>query len=383
MSNQTNRYYYNQLNKAQQAAYHAIYEGLKAIAPSFAVPMLSPKELADIYFLVRLDHPEVFWSVKYSYRFYKGADNVEMIPEYMFQKKQILDHKAAMESRVKKLVRGAEKMNEAEKELYIHDFICANVHYDKLKKPYSHEIIGALGNGVAVCEGIAKAVKILCDNLGIWCIVALSEANPEKGIKYRHAWNVIKINGKYYHLDATFDNTLGKAGVTRYDYFNLCDKQLFRDHEPVIWKIPECTDGGSSYYQVKKISFTKMEEVKKRALQAAKKKKPFLFHWRGGYMPREILEELLKLLKEAAEEKDRMMRISLNWAQSVILAVYEEKPEVEKPSEDGDPTAGKESVEATADADIDKSEITGKTDTADWISVTYEEANEGELYEGE
>ena len=32
--------------------------------------------------------------------------------------------------------------------------------YDKLKKEYSHEIIGALGNGVAVCEGIAKAVKI-------------------------------------------------------------------------------------------------------------------------------------------------------------------------------------------------------------------------------
>lgn len=75
----------------------------------------------------------------------------------------------------------AEKLSEKEKELFIHDFIVKNVKYDKLKKEYSHEIIGALGNGVAVCEGMAKAVKILCDELGIWCIVALSEANPEKG----------------------------------------------------------------------------------------------------------------------------------------------------------------------------------------------------------
>lgn len=35
-------------------------------------------------------------------------------------------------------------------------------------------LIGALGNGVAVCEGMAKAVKILYDSLNIWCIIALS-----------------------------------------------------------------------------------------------------------------------------------------------------------------------------------------------------------------
>ena len=55
-----------------------------------------------------------------------------------------------------------------------------------------------------------RQVKILCDELGIWCIVALSDANPDKGIKYRHAWNVIRIDGKYYHLDVTFDNTLSR-----------------------------------------------------------------------------------------------------------------------------------------------------------------------------
>ena len=53
--------------------------------------------------------------------------------------------------------------------------------------------------------------------------------------QYRHTWNIVRINGQYYHLDATFDNTLGKNedGLTsiRYDYFNLDDKNIFRDHE--------------------------------------------------------------------------------------------------------------------------------------------------------
>ena len=235
-------YYYNQLNKAQQAAYHAMKNGLQALASSFQVPLLEGRELSDIYFMLRLDCPEIFYTVKFKYRYYPDSGNAEILPEYLFDKNKIRAHQKAMKSRVEKLARPALKFSETEKEQYIHDFICQNVRYDKLKKPYSHEIIGPLGQSVGVCEGIAKSVKILCDALGIWCIVALSEANPEKGIKYRHAWNVVRIGGKYYHLDATFDNTLGGGERLRYDYFNLSDKQIFRDHERLVWKNPSCED---------------------------------------------------------------------------------------------------------------------------------------------
>ena len=64
-------------------------------------------------------------------------------------------------------------------------------------------------------------------------MIAICGNNPDKGIKYRHTWNIVRINGKYYHLDATFDNTLGNdKKEIRYDYFNLDDQQIFRDHEP-------------------------------------------------------------------------------------------------------------------------------------------------------
>ena len=234
-----------------------------------------------------------------------------------------------MKSRVEKLARPALKLSEAEKEQYIHDFICQNVRYDKLKKPYSHEIIGPLGQGVGVCEGIAKSVKILCDALGIWCIIALSEANPEKGIKYRHTWNVVRIGGKYYHLDVTFDNTLGGGERLRYDYFNLSDKQIFRDHEMLVWKIPSCEDGDHFYYKEKKISFTKMEDVRKRSAQAVKKGKMLIFHWRGGYLTKEVLTELLQIIEEEAAKKERHAKVSLNWPQAVLQVTFEKELEGE------------------------------------------------------
>lgn len=325
-----NTYYYEQLGREEKRAYHAILTGLQDLAPSFSVPKLSGQVLTELYFLVRMDHPEIFYTTKFSYRFYPQADNGEMVPEYLFKKKQILEHRKALEARIQRLVRPAERLSEVEKEKYIHDFICQNVHYDKLKKPYSHEIIGPLVQGVSVCEGIAKTVKILCDRLKVWCVIALCGNNPEKNIKYRHTWNIVRLNGQYYHLDATFDNTLGTPERIRYDYFNLPDAQIFRDHEPVLYRIPACTDGGKFYYKEKKLSFTKYEDVAKRAAQAVKKKKELLFHWRGSYLTREVLQELLNTVQQEAEKKGMAAYVSLNWPQAVLVVNFRAEDSTER-----------------------------------------------------
>lgn len=321
-------YYYNRLDKAGQAAYHAMLTGLKSLASSFQVPLLGGKELADIYFCLRMDYPEIFYSVQFRYRYYQGSQNAELIPEYLFEKKKILEHQKAMKSRVEKLVRPAKNLKEIDRLLYIHDFLCRSVRYDKLKKAYSHEIIGPLGQRVGVCEGIAKSVKILCDALDIWCVIAICGNNPEKGIKYRHTWNIVKIGGKYYHMDVTFDNSLGNPDEIRYDYFLLSDKQIFRDHEPVLCQMPECSDGDHFYYREKKLSFTKQEEVRSRAMQAAKKGRTLVFHWRGDCLTRERLAELLQIFEEEAAKKEKHAKVSLNWPQAVIRVAFEkERPE--------------------------------------------------------
>ena len=315
-------FYYTKMTKQQQAAYHVIMQGANALADEFQIPRIEIAELYDVFFRLRLDHPEIFWMTGYKYKYYQDSPNLIFVPEYLFDKNKIREHQKALGARVDKLVRTAMKFSEWDKEKYVHDFICENIRYDKLKKPYSHEIIGPLGHGVGVCEGIAKSVKVLCDALGVWCIIAICGNNPEKGIKYRHTWNIVRINGQYYHLDATFDNTLGKNedGLTsiRYDYFNLDDKNIFRDHEPLIAPAPPCPDGNHFYYREKKLSFTKLEDVYKRALQAAKKGREFTFHWRGGYLTREVLADLVDQIQAAGKTRDKKAIITLNWPQAVL-----------------------------------------------------------------
>ena len=284
-------YYYSKMNKVQQAAYHAIRQGLLEISDSIQIPGMEAEELYNVFFRLRLDHPEIFWATGYKYKYYSDSPNFIFIPEYLFDKNKIKEHQKALKSRVEKLIRPVKDKSEWEKEKYVHDFICENIRYDKLKKSYSHEIIGPLGQGVGVCEGIAKAVKVLLDALGVWCVIAICGNNPE-------------------------------TSEIRYDYFNLDDSQIFRDHEPLIAPAPHCGDHEHFYYKEKKLSFTKKEDVYKRSLQAAKKGRVLIFHWRGGYLTKEVLKELLELIRKAGDEKDKTAMVSINWPQAVLRVQY-------------------------------------------------------------
>ena len=344
-------YYYTQLAKTEngklkQRVYYAIRQGLEAMEASFPVPKLETDALAEIFTFVALDHPEIFYAPTFTYTYVRGADTVEFTPGYMFKKKEIQEHQKALNARITKLTRPVADRDELEKELFVHDFILQNVRYDKLKKAYSHEIIGPLTQGVGVCEGIAKTVKVLCDALKLPCIIAFCHNNPEKGIKYRHAWNIVRLGGTAFHLDATFDGTLTAGAETRYDYFNIDDTAVFRDHEELIWPAPACTDHSRFYYLQKKLSFTKPEEVRSRAAQAVKKNKTLIFHWRGGYLTREVLKELCTILTEEAEAKGKTAMLSLNWPQAVLHVRFE--------SADGIPGQTSVSLENANEGELDE-----------------------------
>ena len=312
------QYYYQQLPPQERAAYHGMLTCLQEPAPSARIPRLPMETLSTLFFQLRLDHPEIFYAVGFSCRAVPEAAFVEFCPEYRFEKKRIREHRQAIEARVMRLLRQLRSLPPVEQERAIHDFIVENVRYDKLEKPYSHEVIGPLTNGVGVCEGMAKTVKLLCDGLGLPCMIAVSDRDRANGERYLHAWNIVQLGGQCYHLDATFDNSLSKYGQ-RYDYFNLDDTMIFRDHRPLLYPAPACTDGGQFYYKLQHLSWTKPEEVARRVDQALRKKQPGLvFHWRGGYLTREVLAELCVQIDAAAQARGRAAAISVNWPQAVL-----------------------------------------------------------------
>lgn len=312
-------YYYQQLTKPERAAYDAMLAAFAALAPTARVTRLPDRDLADVFARLKLDRPDIFYVKDYTYRFTDDADFVELRPVYLFEKGKLLTQKQALEARVRRLLAPAVGGTEAEREWFVHDFIVKNVRYDKLKKEYSHEVIGPLTTGVGVCEGIAKTVKLLCGELGLECIVVLSEADPASGVKYRHAWNLVRQNGQWYHLDATFDNTLSQNSAPRCDYYNLSDAAAFRDHLPSIYPLPVCGDGAGFYYRQQRLSLTKPEDADSRVRQALRKRQPGLtFHWRGGFLTREVLARLLTDAGKAAGERGKFVSCSVNFPQAVV-----------------------------------------------------------------
>ena len=321
-------YYYSRMSRPMQEAYHSLVTGMADVQSAIRIPRLGGEDLSTLFFQLRLDHPELFYAVGFSCRAAYNAETWEFVPDYMFPKPKVREHQRALKARVERLTRPMQGMTPPEQERYIHDFILDNVRYDKLEKPYSHEVIGPLTNGVGVCEGIAKTVKLLCDAVGLPCVIAISDRDRANGEKYLHAWNIITLNGKRYHLDATFDNTLSKNGVKRYDYYNLDDKRIFRDHRALLYPAPACTDADGFFYRTEKLSFTKPEDVEKRIDQSIRKKRDtYVFHWRGGYLTREALSDLCQRIEHAAAKREKGVEIFVNWPQAVLQVRFtDQKP---------------------------------------------------------
>jgi len=115
-----------------------------------------------------------------------------------------------------------------EKVSAIYDYICANVVYDYAglaaqESKLIYTAYAALINGTSVCQGYANLFYRLALELGVDARLIFGKGNGGN-----HGWNIVKLNGKYYNLDATWDATNAQAGLD-YTYFLLCEEN-FGDH---------------------------------------------------------------------------------------------------------------------------------------------------------
>ena len=94
-----------------------------------------------------------------------------------------------------------------------------------------------------MCEGIAKATKLLFNAVDMGCIVV---AGKSKGSN-EHAWNVVKVAGDAYHLDMTWDIANSRKNQICYDYYNLPEKAILLDHSDFAG-IPLCTAWKENYF---------------------------------------------------------------------------------------------------------------------------------------
>ncbi|AFQ08579.1 TPA: S-layer homology domain-containing protein [Bacillus pacificus] len=130
-------------------------------------------------------------------------------------------------------------MDDHEKVKAIHDYVVKHVSYDTSYKAYT--AYEALVNRSAVCQGYALLTYQLLKEAGIenHFVVGTGDGQP-------HAWNLVKIENKWYHLDTTFDDPVpDEQGRVTYSYFNLSDEQIARNHE---WNRGDYPQATTNYY---------------------------------------------------------------------------------------------------------------------------------------
>ncbi len=82
--------------------------------------------------------------------------------------------------------------------------------YDSAGNPsveaYAHNVIGALEKGNGVCESYAMTFQLVMNYIGYDSVVVTGMANTES-----HAWNLVNVDGNYYYIDCTWDDTTGTS----------------------------------------------------------------------------------------------------------------------------------------------------------------------------
>jgi transglutaminase-like putative cysteine protease len=172
--------------------------------------------------------------------------------KYNLSKAVMLQQKEAVKDAAKTIIATIVKddMTPYQKQLAIHKYVVANAKYDTSipnEPSEAHNAYGILVKKVGVCDGYAKAMFELLTLAGIETKFVEGAAN--NGTKSEgHAWNLVKLDEEWYHLDATWDDPIPDRGsVISYTYFNVTDDFIAKNHTWERSKYPTCTSIKQAY----------------------------------------------------------------------------------------------------------------------------------------
>ena len=263
--------------------------------------VLTQAEIRLVITAVKEDNPMLFWLTdKFGFSNTEGYTAIQLYSYEPPEKIKTMQNKLNKE--VNKFINSVEYgLDDFSLELLAHDYIIDRCKYDDDVKDSNDDYLaftpyGAIVNGNAVCEGYAKAFSYLLSQLGIE-----SKGIVGKGSQELHMWNAVKIEDNWYYTDISWDD--GKE-YSRYDYFNITESQLKKDHTiskvyskcssdevngtngvkaiNFNFSVPECDSTEENYYVKKTVHFTDLysyqnDEMTNALYNAANNKEKY-FH---------------------------------------------------------------------------------------------------------
>lgn len=249
-------YFYRNLlsgtyKQAYDQIYYALYNSINNLNMSVAV---NSDDIADIVYSIYYDHPELFL-VDSSLTYYMNGSGIvtSLTVNFNGTANDLERSKQLFESTIAPLISLASSLpDDAQKVKLVHDYLTNTIQYVSGSE-YNQSAYSAIVNGKSVCAGYAHAFQYCMQKLGIPAAYIIGYAGEA------HAWNLLLLDGEYYNMDVTWDDPIGNPATTYYyDYFNVTDSQLSKDHtrDAISAKLPAACGtrysfgsyfGGSAY----------------------------------------------------------------------------------------------------------------------------------------
>lgn len=265
MNDNGSKFYYSCLTDGEKNLYNRICEAILRFEPALSLHAGMGKaftiDIKKIMMAVLFDNPVFFYLNRHRVITKQTPMYIQLFFQYDYTKEEAQQLWAEVEKKVELFVSNSIKqdMSPLAKQLKVHNFLYT-IH--TAEEPYDKDcfsVVGALLREHCVCEGFAKAYKLLCDRLGIASIVVIGEALLPNGKREPHSWNITRIKGVTAHTDAAWDSRFGGAA---YDYFNLCDADIAADHSFDTEMYPKCDPNKINYFYKKGLIVRDEDELR-------------------------------------------------------------------------------------------------------------------------
>lgn len=263
------RYGRTKLTADQQYVYDALVTGCKDAKADIKIDISGKsidfnKDLSFIFNMFYSDYPEYFWVTGgWGAGFEQKGSTITltMQPTYSFTGSALTSAKSAYNAKVDELSKGLSGKSDYEKSKIIHDRLIDTVTYVSTNN--DQNAYGALVEGKAVCNGYARAYQHLMNKAGIptW-FVRGSSINPSTGTSIGHAWNIVKLDGKWYYTDVTWDD---QGENTFYEYLNITTSKMKQGHtlDAEYEKlVPQATATDANFYKKENREFSGYDQAR-------------------------------------------------------------------------------------------------------------------------
>ena len=267
---QYQEYYFKLLSEDEQRIYRQMLNGIRERQNEFYLTSADEDVISKVYHALLKDHPELFWVHNREEVYttsYKGTDYCRFSPGYTYTEQEISEILTEMQNAVNEVnAEITQNASDYDKVKMIYTYLIDHTEYEASDD--DQNIAGVFWKKKAVCAGYARAVQYLLEQLGIPCIyVEGSARDSDEG----HAWNIVKINGQYYYVDATNGDQpsfleggavqLEEHKTVIYDY--LCP--FPQEYEQVYtasdeFPVPECMASDLNFYVLNQACFDTYDE---------------------------------------------------------------------------------------------------------------------------